>query len=431
MPTIETPRGTRDFRPAEMARRRAAEAVYRRTFERFGYQEIQTPTFEHLELFTLKSGPNVVGELYNFKDKGDRDITLRPELTAPVIRFFVNDLSREPRPLKLYYFGNCFRYERPQSGRYREFWQFGTELIGPTSPEADAEVIALAVTTLKALGLKEYGLRVGHIGVLKGIAADLGLSEEDRFTLFRIIDKDEFDARRLDVSDILARAKTPDPGAMDVLDFIAHATGGEEVLADAKAYVKPGSALEQALAQLAQIGKFLTAAGITDFQYDLGVVRGLDYYTGMVFEVEAPVLGAEKQIVGGGAYSLSELFGGEPVGSVGFGMGFDRILLALEREGGAPTPSLAMDVYVAPIGEDARAPAVELVTELRNAGLKAEVDLQRRGPSKNLDYANHRAARKVVLMGAKELAQGIVTVKDMTSGEQKTVPRGDVLKHVA
>lgn len=429
------PIGTRDFGPEEMANRRAAEQVFRKTFESFGYREVATPTFEDLTLFTLKSGPGVVDELYAFKDKGGRDITLRPELTAPVLRFYVNELSRAPKPLKFYYFGNCFRYERPQSGRYREFWQFGTEIIGAASPEADAEVIALAATTLANLGLKDHELRIGHIGVLKGIAAALGLSEDDRIALFRIIDKDKVGEQAADVQALLAKS-LPSERVVDVQEFLADLAeplkpaelagfaDGLARLGDPAKAVEPF--VTPALKHLAEVGELLKAAGVTRFVFDLGVVRGLDYYTGMVFEIEAPVLGAEKQVVGGGAYSLAELFGGEPVGSVGFGMGFDRILLALEREQKPASPPPALDVYVMTIGEAARPAAFALARELRGTGLVVATDLMRRKPAKNFDYANSVAARHVVVIGDSELQRRVVALKDMSTGVQEEVGMQDL-----
>ena len=172
---IQCPRGTRDFLPDEMERRRHYENILRMTARTFGFREISTPIFEETELFVTRSGPNILNEIYAFKDKGDRDIALRPELTAPVMRMFVNGMSNEPRPLKLFYFGQCFRYERPQSGRYREFFQFGAELIGNANAETDAEAIALAAAMIKALGLRDYKIRIGHIGVLRNMLSSASI----------------------------------------------------------------------------------------------------------------------------------------------------------------------------------------------------------------------------------------------------------------
>ncbi len=420
-----------------MAVRRAAETIFRRAFESFGYREIATPTFENLELFTMKSGEGIVGELYNFKDKGDREVTLRPELTAPVMRFFVNEMSKDPRPVRVYYFGNCFRYERPQSGRYREFWQFGVESIGPETPESDAEIVGLAASTLRNLGMTddEFRVRVGHIGVLRAFVDALALPEADRGQAFRSIDKKEWDAltSHLDANGVPAVDR-------DALLTIAQTAGdvdvGDAVALDAffdaaTAAVASRPECEGHLVRVRETLEHLTAYGLTTIGVDLGVARGLDYYTGLVFEIESPILGAEKQITGGGAYSLSELLGGERVGSAGFGMGFDRILLALERLGKSPVPMAGVDAYVVAIGDAARKPVFDLAQRLRDAGYRVAVDVMRRKPAKALAYASGIGARRVLLMGEKDLEEGVVTVRDMTDGAQTRVPLGEVEKAFA
>jgi histidyl-tRNA synthetase len=190
---IQRPRGTRDFGPSEMETRRYFENMMRSICLAHGFREVQTPIFEHTELFTTKSGPGIVEEIYAFKDKGDRDICLRPELTAPVIRFFINDLTNLPRPLKLFYFGPCFRYERPQAGRFREFYQFGAEVIGSPTPEMDAEVIGLAASMLERTGLQDYRIRIGHIGILKSLLQESGVEGDASLPILQKLDKKLYD----------------------------------------------------------------------------------------------------------------------------------------------------------------------------------------------------------------------------------------------
>lgn len=408
---IQRPRGTRDFGPDEMETRRYFEGIMRKQAHIFGFREIATPIFEHTELFTLKSGPNVVDETYSFADKGGRDISLRPELTAPVIRFFVNELTNHPRPLKVFYFGPCFRYERPQSGRFREFYQFGAELIGTASPESDAEVIALAAKIIEAVGLKEYNIRIGHIGILRSELAQAGVGQEQAALILQKLDKKEYDEARArmeqagmtdeTIQKVIRTTETVGPPA--VLDFLE---------GEAKDYLK-------------EVFNILSAYGIERAQADLGVVRGLDYYTGIVFEIDAPLLGAEKQICGGGSYSLSELFGGEKVFSTGFAVGFDRTLLALEREG-FKAPERRVDAYIIPVNDQMRLEAFELASTLRNQGIICEVDLMRRSISKNFKYADSIHARYAIVVGEKEMAQGSVALRDMKTGEQTLVKLDDL-----
>lgn len=403
---IQRPRGTRDFGPEEMEKRRWLEGIMRSTARGFGFREVATPTFEHTELFTLKSGPNIVDEIYAFQDKGGRDISLRPELTAPVIRFFVNDLSNNPRPLKVLYIGPCFRYERPQSGRYREFHQFGVELVGTKTPESDAEVIGLAASIMEAIGLKEYTIRVGHIGILRKILEDEGLDTESSAIVLQKLDKKQYEEAR----PLMQAAGMED----DMIDKIFDLT---EICGDAS--VIEGMEGE-AIDHLKGVLEVLISYGVENVQIDLGVVRGLDYYTGIVFEVEAPSLGAEKQVCGGGSYSLSELFGGERVFSTGFAIGFDRVMLALENEG-LELEVEGLDAFVIPVKDAQRSKAFEIVSMLRRSGVRADVDLMRRSLGKSFKYADSVGAKYAIIVGEKELEQDSVTIRNMESGEQKLV----------
>jgi histidyl-tRNA synthetase len=410
---IQCPRGTRDFLPDEMERRRHYENILRRTARTFGFREIATPIFEETELFTTKSGPNILNEIYAFKDKGDRDIALRPELTAPVMRMFVNSMSNDPKPLKLFYFGQCFRYERPQSGRYREFFQFGAELIGNANAETDAEAIALAASMIKALGLREYKIRIGHIGILRKMLSDVNVPPEKLPEVLQKLDKKMYDDARAILNPMGISNDTADK-----IFRITETVGGKDVLD----LVNDDAAL-----YLRELVDILAAMGVTDIEIDLGVVRGLDYYTGMVFEAEAPSLGAEKQICGGGSYSLSELFGGEKVFSTGFAIGFDRILLAMEKEG-QTFNNEGVDAYVVPVSDDVRTDAAMIVSMLRANGITADIDIMRRKMAKAMKHASSVNARYAVIVGKNELADDSVTVRDMGTGEQKMIKVNELVK---
>ena len=403
---IQCPRGTRDFLPDEMEKRRFYENTLRDTAHIFGFREIETPIFEDAELFILRSGPNVLTELYSFKDKGDRELALRPEMTAPAVRMFVNNMSNDPKPIKIFYFGQCFRYERPQSGRYREFFQFGAEIIGSATPETDAEAIAMAASMIKRLGLKGYKIRIGHIGVLRQKIADAGVPKERTAEVLQKLDKKNYDEARPLLEGMGVSAEVID----DMFD-ITETVGDVSVL---------DKAPKEAGDYLRAVIDFLAVMGVHNIEVDLGVVRGLDYYTGMVFEAEAPVLGAEKQICGGGSYTLSELFGGEKVFSTGFAIGFDRILLAMEKEG-IVYDTKGIDAYVLPVSDDVRMKAFEVVAGLRANGISADVDIMGRKMAKAMKFASSAKARYVVIVGAKELETNSVTLRNMVSGEQEIV----------
>ncbi len=414
---IQRPRGTRDFGPMEMAKRRKAEMSMRDACARFGFGEVVTPTFEHSELFTLRSGQGIIDEMYVFKDKGDREMALRPEITASVVRFYVNELSTLPKPLKLYYVGNCFRYENPQSGRFREFFQLGAELIGTKSPETDAEVIALAVNCIRATGLEEFIVRIGHIGILKSMVHSEIKDPKVASDVLRMIDKEDFDAMG-DMFD----AKALPRQLFDRIVSLAEVEGEVELLNNLET--------SEATEYLKEIFSVLKLYGIEDCQVDLGIVRGLDYYTGMVFEIDAPRLGAEKQILGGGSYTLSELFGGESVFSTGFAIGIDRVLIALEAERPIELAP-PLDAYVIPAKDDMRKYAFGIVSRLRLQGMKADVDLMRRTMSKNLKYASAVGSRFAVIVGKEEMAKRSVMLRDMKTGEQRVVLADEVGSEIA
>ncbi len=417
---FERPRGTNDWGPEDMTKRRFVEAAFLRTAAAFGFREIQTPSFESLDLFRAKSGPGVVDELYAFQDKGGRDIALRPEFTASILRFYVAELRSSPKPVKVDCYGNAVRYEEPQKGRYREFEQVDAEIIGGATLASDAEVLALAIGTMRAIGLKKVRARIGHIGMLR---AYLPFEAADQAKVLHALDKKN--VAMLD--DELARLQKPE--LADPLKRLIDLHGDAAVLDQAKEILggKGSEAFDYLRSLAAQLEAYEVPS--SDYEFDMGVVRGLDYYTGMVFELDSPNLGAEKQVGGGGAYTLAEVFGGEAVFQTGFALGVDRLVMAAEEEGvfGAPK---GPDAYVVPIGESTRMRALEILTALRAAGLTADIDLVGRGPSKNLDYANAIRARYAVLVGERELKAEKVSLRNLASGEQREVPVGILAEEI-
>ncbi len=393
---IKRPRGTRDLLPEEMTIRRNIEDIFRRTCESFGYREVLTPTFEYTKLFTERSGPEIIENLYAFKDKSGREISLRPEFTAPVIRMYVEGLRERPKPLKLFYFGSTFRYERPQSGRYREFWQFGTELIGPDTPRADAENIALAYRCMKNAGLREFRLNISHLGVLETFFREKDVSQGETGELYRAIDNDNLD--KIDGEIV------PELEELLSLDL----DGVESMLKDT-------SSIEY----LKKVLVTLEAYDVKDYVVDLRTVRGLDYYKGVVFELEADSLGAEKQICGGGDYTLGDIFGVD-VSSKGFAIGFDRTILALENQGEIMGDE-RRDCYLIPIGDVSMDYCYKLLSDLRESGINTDMEMMDRSVGKSLSYADKTGFRYVILIGEEEVEKETATVKDMKSGEQNEV----------
>lgn len=412
---FQLPRGTRDFTPEEMKKRRYVEENMASTFKSFGYGEIQTPTFETLELFTAKSGDSIIDEIYAFSDKGNRELALRPELTAPVMRFYVEKLQMEPKPLKLFYFGNCFRYDRPQKGRYREFWQMGCELIGASTPEALAELIALAYYTIKNTGLKNIDLRIGNLDYLNQ-QFDVNLSDyypAGSADVYRLIDKEDFEELQNQFNEIDVPKEKQD----EFMGFLDSSS-----IVDLKRYIG-----DSELKRYKEVMSILKKEfGISRVRPGMKIARGLDYYKGIVFEIDAPVLGAEKQLCGGGEYDLVKLFGGTDVPTAGFAIGFDRTILALEAEQFA-FPSLKTDVYIIPVSEEMIGKSIEIAQNLRKEGILTDLDLLRRGIGKSLKYANSKNAEKVIIIGPKELENDSVTLRDMKAGDQEVVKIADIV----
>jgi len=404
---VQRPRGTRDFLPEEMAKRKNVENRIRDVAHRWGYGEIKTPTFENIELFTLKSGEGILGEIYNFKDKGGREIALRPELTAPVIRMYVEELQRSAKPLKFYYFDNCFRYERPQKGRFREFFQFGVEIIGSTRPESEAEVIAMSVEMLKSAGV-QGDLHVGNLGIVRTLLKDLEVEHQSK--IMRYVDKKDDKG----LEDFLDHIQAPD----DIRGKLFRLIGlrGENAVHEARELVGDIDAIKQFETLL----ELLDVYGL-EYNVDLGIARGLDYYSGMVFEIYCEGLGAQNQVCGGGSYRLAQLFGGEDTPSTGYAIGFDRIMEICEV-----IPETLQRIVVVSF-EDTRKEAITIAQKLRDK-VPVYIDVMGRKFKDQISYANTTGASHVVIVGKNELDAGKVALKDMKTGEQVLVTVEEVLQ---
>lgn len=410
---FEIPRGTRDFTPEEMYKRRYVERLFRNVFESYGYQEIQTPTFEHIELFLEKSGESVLDEIYEFTDKGDRHLALRPELTAPVMRMYVDQLQMEPKPLKLYYFGNCFRYDRPQKGRYREFLQAGCELIGTDTPEAIAELISLSIDMLEKIGLQNIELQIGNLKLLSKVFDVLDLSSDQRELLLPCIDKEEFD----DVEELLYDWEVQGGKIADFMNLLR--TQDSTILYQ---LLDGDEENKEEIKRLHDVTDLLRDQfSISDAMINMGIVRGLDYYTGIVFEVKAPALGAEKQICGGGEYNLISLFGGRDLPTAGFALGFDRTIIAMQEEG-VSFPKPRLDYFIIPFNDEMISDAIFIVNTLRRShDMLCDMDLSRRGIGKALKYASSRNASYAVILGPREMEERKITLRNMESGNQEEI----------
>ena len=424
---VQRPRGTRDFTPSEMRRRMALEQLLESTSQKFGYHRVQTPIFETLDLFTAKSGPGVVSQLYAFQDKSDRALTLRPELTAPVMRMVADEMRNDTKPLRLSYFGQCFRYEESKKGRYREFFQYGVECIGVSGPEAEAEVLSLAIEMLHQSGLNEWEIRIGHVGVLHEILQELGLSDQGEpespiASAMRYLDKGDWDGLFS-----LFQNLGIETSSIKLLQELASLDGGKETLDQARSILGQLGVSSESLDSLALTLNFveLLCQKPPSMKVNLTVARGLDYYTGMVFEVHVPSLGGEGQVLGGGSYQLLHLFGLPDLDTCcGFGLGFDRVLLALEAQAQAHqqqyvVPGEQKEIMLALIPfKISLEHVLELVRDLRKKNHEVMVDLKSRGMGKSLAWADASGASHAIIIGPKDLESQTCSIKNLASGEQ-------------
>lgn len=403
---ISIPKGTKDMLPQEAYKWHYVENIARETAAQFGFKEIRTPMFEHTELFLRGVGETtdiVTKEMYTFDDKGGRSMTLRPEGTAGVARCFIeNGLQQGVMPMKAYYIASVFRYEKPQNGRLREHHQFGVECYGSDSPSADAEVIALAATLLKKVGLTQIELNINSIGCAKCRAEyNKALKEYIGANLHLMCGQCQarFEKNPLRILDCKEeKCKEITKNAPKILDYLCD---------DCKAHFE-------------KVQQILKSMGIA-FKVNSGIVRGLDYYTRTVFEFVSTDIGAQGTVCGGGRYNrLVEEVGGKPTPAVGFGMGLERLLLVLENTDNLKAEPECIDVYVASLGEAAQDAARKIVMDLREKGVKAENDIMDRGIKAQMKYADRVGAKYVVVIGDEELQNGVVNIKNMQNGETQS-----------
>ena len=407
MELLKAQRGTADILPSEAERWQTVENVMREEAQIHGFREIRTPVFEDTRLFRRSVGEEtdvVQKEMYTFEDKGGRSLTLKPEGTAGTVRAYLeHGLYNEPMPVKLYYITPCYRYEKAQAGRQREFHQFGVEAFGSAGPLSDAALIALAHSLFTRLGLRGLALRLNSIGC-PDCRAEYVKALKEYFTAH----KDslcETCRSRLDRSPMrILDCKNPEcaevaAGAPRILDYLCD---------DCKAHfegVKGG----------------LTAAGIA-FEIDPTIVRGLDYYTRTVFEFVSSDLGAQSTVCGGGRYDgLVQEMGGSPTPALGFGLGIERLLLVMEKQGVEFPEPCRCDLYIASVDEAARKEAFRLACLLRTSSVAAAFDEAGRSLNAQMKYANKIGAAFTMVLGGDELASGKAAVKNMKDGKKTTV----------
>ena len=416
---LQKPKGTQDILPADSAKWQYVENVARETFKKYNYGEIRTPMFEHYEVISRSVGDTtdiVTKEMYDFHDKGDRHITLRPEGTAPVVRSYVENKLFAPevqKPVKVYYIGSMFRYERPQAGRLREFHQLGVECFGSKNPATDVETIAMAYQLFNTLGIKDVTLHLNSLGNTESRLAYRQALIDYLTPMRESLSKDS--QRRLDENTlrVLDSKEKEDKLAVEnapsILDYLD----------------------EESQAHFDEVRTMLESLNIP-YVIDTNMVRGLDYYNHTIFEFITTIDKSELTICAGGRYdSLVEYFGGPETAGFGFGLGLERLLLVLDKQGITLPVEEGLDVYIAVLGSEANGKALELAQAIRHQGFKAERDYLGRKIKAQFKSADAFKAKTVITLGESELESGQVSVKNNTTREEVTVSFEELTENFA
>jgi len=424
---FKTVRGMRDLLPVDAERMRHAEQVSRTISKLYGYEEIITPVLESYDLLAAKTSEEIRERMYTFKDLGDRKVALRPEFTASVARLVANKLRNEPKPMRLFSVGSLYRYDEPQYGRFREFWQSNYELFGSARPEADAEILILTNDLLKKLGLQNFCFKVGHTGILRGILTQEGLDEAKQNSVRQLLDKKLWtDAL------VAAREAGVSQKCLDVLEslFETRSEDAFKVLESVKETVLDYESAVAAVENLWKILELVKDSGAQlEVMVEAGFARGLEYYTGIIFESYIP--GLDIALGGGGRYDkLIQLFGGEPIPAVGVAQGIDRIVLALKKQKVSPKTAKERSVAVISVKDESMAKALELSDVLRKSGLPVEVAVMGRSISRALADADRRGVAYAVIVGPKELEEEKVVLREMKKSEQRTVPISNLTEEI-
>ena len=416
---LQKPKGTQDILPADSAKWQYVENVARETFKKYNYGEIRTPMFEHYEVISRSVGDTtdiVTKEMYDFHDKGDRHITLRPEGTAPVVRSYVENKLFAPevqKPVKVYYIGSMFRYERPQAGRLREFHQLGVECFGSKNPATDVETIAMAYQLFNTLGIKDVTLHLNSLGNTESRLAYRQALIDYLTPMRESLSKDS--QRRLDENPLRVldskekEDKVAVKNAPSILDYLD----------------------EESQVHFDEVRTMLDSLNIP-YVIDTNMVRGLDYYNHTIFEFITTIDKSELTICAGGRYdSLVEYFGGPETAGFGFGLGLERLLLVLDKQGIELPVEESLDVYIAVLGSGANGKALELVQAIRYQGFNAERDYLGRKIKAQFKSADTFKAKTVITLGESEVESGQVNVKNNATREEVTVSFEELTKNFA
>jgi len=402
---------------------RYIEGEARKLAELYGYGEVVTPVLEPYELLAAKAGEEIRSRMYAFKDLGGRKVALRPEFTASVARLVASRLRNAPKPLKIFCIGSLYRYDEPQQGRFREFWQSNYELLGSSRPEADAEILMLTHDLMNTAGLRSFRFKVGHVGILRGILTQEKIDEGAQNTIMQLMDKKDYDSafKVMEKTDLSRACLKTVRSLVDLKGRVL-----SNVLKKTKCNVEAYKGACDAVENLEDILTLLPDKKIK-ITVEAGFARGLEYYTGMIFETYVAEMGIA--LGGGGRYDrLIELFGGESTPAVGVAHGIDRIMMATQKQKRVLKKKKVRNTIVIPTDENLRSQALMISARLRNKGIPAEAEVMGRKVSKALADASRRMVEYAVIVGRRELEENSVVVRNLRKGEQHTVKLNKIME---
>ncbi|MEM1943254.1 MAG: histidine--tRNA ligase [Candidatus Caldarchaeum sp.] len=418
---FETPRGMDDLLPEEFAVKQRVVDVVREVYRLYGYQEVETPTLEYLELFEAKSGDEIRHRMYVFTDVHGKKLVLRPEVTASIARLVATKLSKHPKPMRLGYIADCYRYDEPQWGRRRRFWHGGFELFGSSDPSSDAEIILASRDVFAKLGIESFSFRIGHVGVIRGLLGKMDTKLQDKF--LSLVDR----GRRDEAFETAATYL--DNESLECLRKLSSLKGGHDVLKQASDLVSPWEKASKAVENLAEVVDVVREVDkALRFELDMGFARGLEYYTGMIFEQR--IDGEELSFNGGGRYDgLVELFGGGRVPAVGCSIGITRLTMYLRRK---PLTDLEKPpaAALAIVSDDSRGYAASVADFLRRRGCSVVVDVSRKKLSDVIETTSAKGIKYLIIVGSKERESEKVSLRDLVSEQQEMMSLEEVARMV-
>ncbi len=417
MVKFKTPRGTRDFLPRDMIKREWIFSVFRRVFGSYGFDPLETPAFEDWKLLSAKGGggDEIKDEIYYFRDKSKRELGLRFEFTVSGARVVANN-PQIPKPFKRYQIGPVWRYDRPQAGRFREFWQADSDIVGSSGMECEAEILALSVECLRELGFRDFVIRINNRKILSGIVEALGI--KNQAGVFRALDKFEKLGRK-EFEKELKKAAGAKAGKL--LNALEKGPGSLK-----------SKLIGEGLNELREISKMGKGYGITKYiKTDYSLIRGLDYYTGPIFEVFIKGFENLGSVAGGGRYDkLIGLFGGGQTPAVGISFGIERIFSIMQDKKMFKLSETNTRVFVVPVNEKLRKKALKAVQELRKAGIPSQTDLMGRNIRKQLEYVNSMGIPYAIFLGPREAKSGKLTLRDMKTGKESSLKISGIIKRL-